>query len=187
VSHLAIPHQATRLIFDADQSCATLRARYEAVVPALDPRRPGDSYGRHARAPDVVTEADMSAQHGFFLYWRAEMTTLITEEGEPWPCTRYLMGNRALADDIYRQDPGVMLYAPLNTLIYLDSEGRTRFAVDQPSTVFAAFGDPAIAELGLDLDGRLAELLDALGIQASSLLGAARPALAASSPSSNSR
>jgi len=186
MSHLAVPHQATRLVFDANQPFGKLRARYEAVVPALDPRRPGDRYGRHARGPDVVAETDISARHGFFLYWRAEMTTLVTEEGEPWPCTRYLMGNRALADNIYRQDPGVMLYAPLNTLIYIDSDGGTRFAVDQPSTVFAAFGDPAIAELGLDLDGQLAELLDVLGIQASSLLGAARPALAAS-PSSNAR
>jgi hypothetical protein len=177
MSHLTVQHQATRLIFDADQPYATLRARYEAVVPALDPRRPGDSYGRHARWPGVVAEADISSQHGFILYWRAETPALITEEGEPRPCTRYLMGNRILADHIYRRNPGVMLYA-LNTLIYLDNDDRTRFAVDQPSTVFAAFGDPVIAELGLDLDGRLAELLDVLGIQASSLLGATRPTAA---------
>jgi hypothetical protein len=147
------------------------------VVPALDPRRPGESYGRHARWPGVVAEADISSQHGFILYWRAETPALITEEGEPRPCTRYLMGNRILADNIYRRNPGVMLYA-LNTLVYVDNDDRTRFAVDQPSTVFAAFGDPAIAELGLDLDGRLGELLDVLGIQASSLLGATRPSAA---------
>jgi hypothetical protein len=46
MSHLAIPHQATRLIFDADQPYATLRARYEAVVPALDPRRPPAAHRR---------------------------------------------------------------------------------------------------------------------------------------------
>ena len=173
MSHLTVQHQATRLIFDADQPYEKLRARYEAVVPALDPRRPGESYGRHARWPGAVAEADASRQHGFILYWRA----LVTEEGEPRPCTRYLMGNRILADNIYRRNPGVMLYA-LNTLVYVDNDDRTRFAVDQPSTVFAAFGDPAIAELGVDLDGRLAELLDVLGIPASSLLGATRPSAA---------
>jgi hypothetical protein len=177
MSHLTVQHQATRLIFDADQPYEKLRARYEAVVPALDPRRPGESYGRHARWPGAVAEADASRQHGFILYWRAETPALVTEEGEPRPCTRYLMGNRILADNIYRRNPGVMLYA-LNTLVYVDNDDRTRFAVDQPSTVFAAFGDPAIAELGVDLDGRLAELLDVLGIPASSLLGATRPSAA---------
>jgi hypothetical protein len=29
---------------------------------------------------------------------------------------------------------------------------RTQFAVDQPSTVFAGFAEPAVAELGTDLD-----------------------------------
>lgn len=47
---------------------------------------------------------------------------------------------------------------------------RTRFAVDQPSTVFASFADPAMTRLGLSLDGQLAELLEAVGVQASPLL-----------------
>jgi len=86
------------------------------------------------------------------------------------------MGSYAIADRIYRQDPAVMLYAPLRTLTYIDSGDRTRFAVDQPSTVLASFADPAIAELGARLDRQLADLLDALGVGASRVLGAAEPA-----------
>jgi len=67
------------------------------------------------------------------------------------------MGSYAIADRIYRQDPAVMLYAPLRTLTYIDSGDRTRFAVDQPSTVLASFADPAIAELGARLDRQLAD------------------------------
>jgi hypothetical protein len=37
--------------------------------------------------------------------------------------------------------------------------------VDQPSTVFASFADPVIAEYGLGLDRQLARLLDALGVE----------------------
>jgi hypothetical protein len=76
------------------------------------------------------------------------------------------MGNQAIAEKVYRQDPAVMLYAPLRALIYIDAGDRTRFAVDQPSTVFASFADPAIARLGIGLDGQLAELLEAVGVQA---------------------
>jgi hypothetical protein len=86
------------------------------------------------------------------------------------------MGNHAIAEQIYRHDPAIMLYAPLRTLIYIDTDDRTRFAVDQPSTILASFADPAIAALGLDLDGQLAELLDALGVEASPLLRTARTA-----------
>ena len=172
-SHLSVPHQAARLIFDAGQPYEKFRGRYEAVVPMLDPRLPGERAGRHARWPDIVLETDSSSQHGFVLYWRADMTALMTEEGELRPCTGYLMGNHAIAEKIYFYDPAVMLYAPLRTLIYIDADDRTRFAVDQPSTVFASFDDPAIAELGLHLDGQLAELLDALGVEASPMLGAA--------------
>jgi hypothetical protein len=55
-----------------------------------------------------------------------------------------------------------MLYAPLRTLIYIDSADRTRLAVDQPSMMYASFADPVITEVGLDRDRQLADLLDAL-------------------------
>jgi hypothetical protein len=173
VSYLRVPHQATRLIFDAGQPYEKFRGRYEAVVPALDQRLPGQGARRHARWPDIVPDTDISRRHGFVLYWRADMTAVMTEDGELRPCTSYLMGHQAIAEKIYRHDPAIMLYAPLRTLIYIDTDDRTRFAVDQPSTVLASFADPAIADLGLDLDGQLAELLEVLGVEASPVLGAA--------------
>jgi hypothetical protein len=173
VSHLSVSHQVTRLVFDVGQPYEKFLGRFEAVVPALDPRLPGDCTGRHARWPDIVPGTDRSGRHGFVLYWRANMTALMTDEGELRPCTGYLMGNQAIVEKIYRQDPAVMLYAPLRALIYIDANDRTQFAVDQPSTVFASFGDPDIAGLGLDLDDQLAELLDAVGVRASPLLAAA--------------
>ena len=43
-----------------------------------------------------------------------------------------------------------MLYAPLDTLICIDSAGRIRLAVDQPGTLYVSFADPVITELGLE-------------------------------------
>jgi hypothetical protein len=85
------------------------------------------------------------------------------------------MGSNAIGQSSCRRNPAVLLYTPLRTLIYLDGHDRTRFAVEQPSTVLAGFADPRLADpgladprladLGASLDRRLADLLDILGIQ----------------------
>jgi len=85
--------------------------------------------------------------------------------GDAGRCTAYMMGNHVIAERIYRHDPTVMLYAPLRTVIYTDADDLAWFAIDQPSTVFASFSDPAITTVGLELDAKLASLLDALGVR----------------------
>ena len=167
MSHLSLGYQVTRLVFDAGQPYEKFRGRYEAAVPPADPR-PGDCPGRHVRWQDGTADADGPARHGFVLYWRADMTPELTGPGDLRPCTAYLMGHHAIPEKAYLRDPAVMLYAPLRTLIYIDSADRTRLAVDQPSTVYASFADPVTTELGRHLDRQLAELLDALGVEAGS-------------------
>jgi uncharacterized protein (DUF302 family) len=56
-----------------------------------------------------------------------------------------------------------MLYAPLRTAIYETADGTTWFSIDQPSTRFSSFGNPAITEVGVELDHKLAALLEHLG------------------------
>ena len=43
-----------------------------------------------------------------------------------------------------------MLYAPLRTLICIDSAGRIRLAVDQRGMLYVSFADPVITELGFE-------------------------------------
>ena len=65
---------------------------------------------------------------------------------------------------MFRDDPRATLYAPLQTVIWEDSEGEAWVSVCQPSTQFSSFGIPAVGEVGLDLDRKLAKLLDALEV-----------------------
>ena len=81
------------------------------------------------------------------------------------------MGHHATPEKAYLRFPAVMLYAPLRTLIYIDSADRTRLAVDQPSTVYASFADPVSTDPGIDLDRQLAGLLDSLGVDAGPWMG----------------
>lgn len=45
----------------------------------------------------------------------------------------YMVGNNVIAETMYRHDPGVMLYAPLRTVIYEDTDGAVHVGIDQPS------------------------------------------------------
>jgi len=167
---LSVSHQVTRLIFDVGQPYEKFCARYEAAVPALDPESLGEYTGRHVRWHDTGEGAGEPDPLGFVLYWRGHLNPLMAPGGELRPCTAYLMGLPAISEQVYRKDPAVMLHMPLRTLIYIDGDDRTQFAVDQPSTVLAGFADPAIAEHALDMDRKLAELLEALDVEASPVL-----------------
>ncbi len=162
----SFPHQVTRLAFDTGQPYQEFRARYEDAVPALDTNRVTAFAERRAPWTEVVADANASAPHGFLIYWRTDMAPVMSLAGDTAPCTAYLMGNHTIAEQMYRHDPSVMLYVPLRTVIYVDTAGRTQFAVDQPSTVFSGFGSTDIAKVGMELDRKLDDLLAALGIPA---------------------
>jgi Domain of unknown function DUF302 len=87
--------------------------------------------------------------------------------GNTTRCTAYLMGNHTIAEQMYRHDPAVMLYVPLRTVIYAGPDDRAFFAADQPSTQVASFGLTPVTQVGIDLDRKLAALLDALDVPAS--------------------
>ena len=57
-----------------------------------------------------------------------------------------------------------MMYAPLHTVIWEDQDGDAWFTVDQPSKQFASFDIPQITKVGIELDHKLAALLDALEV-----------------------
>src|SRR5215469_14445743 len=78
INVLSVPHQVTRLVFDTGQPYEKFRSRYEAAVPPVQLRRPGDFAGRHARWPDLAAHLGEPSPHGFVLYWRAVMTPLMT-------------------------------------------------------------------------------------------------------------
>jgi hypothetical protein len=83
--------------------------------------------------------------------------------GDRGRCVEYLMGNHTIAQKMYRYNPAVLLYAPLRTAIVEDADGTTWFTVDQPSTRFSSFNTPQISTVGIELDHKLAALLEHLG------------------------
>ena len=85
--------------------------------------------------------------------------------GDSSDCIAYLMGNHTIAERMFRHSPLAMLYAPLRTAIWEDALGDAWFSVDQPRTIFSSLRVPEIAEVGRELDQKLANLLVILCVE----------------------
>lgn len=152
-----VEHLNRRLLISLPDSYDDARARYETLVPAVD----FAAYSTAANWDDVLTETKKQAPQGFLRYFSTEVAPAMSGSGSAWPCSEYLMGNHTIAERMYRYDPGVMLHAPLRTLLYDAGQG-TVLAVDQPSLLFGSYGYPEIASVGTELDGLLARLVELL-------------------------
>ena|ERR1700742_2501457 len=154
------PHTVVRLDFASAEPFLVLRDRFEAAVPAFDPALLDGAMDW----PAVVQRTAAATPHNFLRYARLDGSPIFALAGHAEPVTTYLMGNHVFAEQMFRHDPGILLYAPLRVTIHSDRAGVAHLTVDQPSTRFASFDHPDIAAVGAMLDERLAELVIALGL-----------------------
>ncbi|HUH71557.1 MAG TPA: DUF302 domain-containing protein [Mycobacterium sp.] len=150
-----VPHLVNRFVIDANDSFDHVRQRFESLVTAID----------FAELTEVIAAGDLSrvqrytaehAPHSFVNFWTLDPMPMMQLAGHRTRAITYMMGNNVIVETMFRHDPGVMLYAPLRAAIYEDNTGRVHLSIDQPSTKFASFGDPRIAEVGAILDAKLA-------------------------------
>ena len=158
-----VAHTVNRLVIDTDTSFDEVLERYESLVPTVD----------FAKLTRLVFNGDLSrlkrytdelAPHSFVNFWMFDPTPQMRLFGHRTRAVTYMMGNNVIVERMFRHHPGVMLYAPLRTEIYQDTDGRVHLSIDQPSTRFASFGDSRIAVVGLELDAQLAELLKLMSL-----------------------
>ena len=159
-----IPHTVNRIVVDANCSFEEFRKRYEAAVPALDQQLVTSLIQQQKNWNDIVAEVNARTPSGFFIFWQMDAMPMMRLAGHEGNCIEFLMGNFTIAEQMFRWDPAAMLYAPLRTLLYTDGNGTTRFAIDQPTSIFSSFNNSAIAAVGEDLDQKLDALLKTLEV-----------------------
>jgi uncharacterized protein (DUF302 family) len=140
------------------------QARYEAAVPDVPLAAVSDLVSRGAPWSEMLDLIERSAPHGFLIYFRNDVHPVMSLAGDRADCVAYLMGNHTIAERMFRHDPRAMMYAPLHTVIWENRDGDAWFTVDQPSKQFASFDIPEIAQVGIELDHKLAALLDSLAV-----------------------
>ncbi len=158
-----IAHQVNRFVLDTGGTFDGLRERFESLVPTID----------FAELTTVIETGDLAAvqqytaahaPHSFVNFWTLDATPMMTLAGNRARAVTYMVGNNVIAETMFRHDPGVMLYAPMRVAIYEDSDGAVHLSLDQPSTRFGSFGDARIAQVGAQLDAKIATLLRLLEV-----------------------
>jgi hypothetical protein len=168
----AVDYPSKRLVVALPQTYDEARERYESLVPEVDFAR----FSEMASWQATLELAEINAPHGFMRSYRSDITAAMSGSPSFWKTTQYLMGNHTIAERMFRHDPSVMLHAPLRTVLYVDPDGDTRLAVDQPSLLFDSYDKPEIAAVGRELDGLLAGLITSLGGDTPPQLGTVRNA-----------
>jgi Domain of unknown function DUF302 len=158
-ANTAVDHPSRRLIVHLPRPYDEARELYETLVPEVDRAR----FSQMANWQATLELAEINAPQGFMRYYRTDVTAAMAGPASLWKATEYLMGNHTIAERVFRNDPDVMLHAPLRTLLYADQDGDTKLAVDQPSLLFASYHDPDIATVGYRLDYLLALLIINMG------------------------
>jgi uncharacterized protein (DUF302 family) len=149
---------------------------YEQAVHANPVKEVVALVERRASWAEVIDAHAEWAPHGFLIYWRNDVHGVMKLAEDDTDCIAYLMGNVTTAEQMFRHDPRAMLYAPLRTVIWEDADQRAWFTVDQPSAQFASFGIPAVSAVGIELDRKLAALLEALRVEVPMALLSSTPA-----------
>jgi hypothetical protein len=138
--------------------------RYEAAVPDLPHDAVRELIARRAPWSEMELLIGDAAPFGFLIYFRNAVGPVMELAGNKSRCAAYLMGNHVIAERMFRYDPRAMMYAPLHTVIWEDLDGQAWFTIDQPSAQFQSFGIPEVSEVGIELDHKVAALLEALSV-----------------------
>ncbi len=158
-----VSRTVTRWTVEIESTPRGFRARYEEAVPPLPVADVEALARRHAPWQEMLDLMAKAAPWGFVIYSAIDADPIMRLAGDPAYCVSYLMGNHTIAERMFRHEPAILLYAPLRTAIWGDAEGPARFTFDQPSDQFGSFGVPEITAVGVELDRKIAALLDHLG------------------------
>jgi len=161
--NVTVPHDVHRISITVPGSFDDFKLRYEDAVPAYPAGKYEKLVADQVDWATMLTETAKDAPYNFIRYWSGDFSALMRLSGASSRCVEYLMGNHTIAQRMFIHHPAVMLYAPLRTAIYEQRDGSARFTIEQPSTQFGSFNNPAITEVGRELDNKVALLLEHLG------------------------
>lgn len=156
-------YETTRYNIETGQAFANFVAAFESAVPEFTMAQVDGVTDWEG----IVSSFAAHAPYGFQHYFKQRPSDAMGISGvgrDNALSVSYWMGNHTIAEQMYRHDPGVMLYAPLRVLIYESEEGNAIISFGKPSDQFGSFDNLDVAKVGELLDEKVAGLLDGLDV-----------------------
>lgn len=104
---------------------------------------------------------EQAGSSGFMIFAMYDHGALLNIRNAPRKAKQYVVGNPLIAARMTEHDIRAALYAPLRVLVYEDDDSQLNVEYDLPSTVFGQFHDAKVDEVAKELDGKLANLVQA--------------------------
>jgi hypothetical protein len=149
---------ATGLSYDI-----SIRA-FERELGHLDPALTQRLVERKATWAEVEREIKkVGGLHDLMIIERADLGRVASLSGREKQCVLYLVGNPVIANRIISIDLRGSFYVPFRVALF--DEGAPEGAVisyDRPSSFLATLGRPELAEIGEDLDRKIAAVAAAI-------------------------
>jgi uncharacterized protein (DUF302 family) len=152
-----------RIDVGLDGSFSETTALFEQKVPRADLSRFAQLVTSEATPQQVEdTVRNMAGDLEFMVLARIDAGPLVSRLGRPKKMTVFLIGNPAIANRMYEEDPATGLYAPLRVELYEDYGGRVHFTYDLPSSLLRQFHNVKIDQVAELLDAKLLALAASL-------------------------
>jgi hypothetical protein len=165
------PHGMTRVDVDTGIPFEQFIAALEKAAPPVD-RTAVERIAAAGGDWDAVRAAAAeNAPHDLMVYAKIDARSYFGIAGHHTPAVEYLIGNDVIAETMFRHDPKALLYAPLRMLVYGDADCNAVFTMDQPGPAFGSLGIAEVAEVGLELDRKVANLLRVVGVDVGQAFG----------------
>jgi hypothetical protein len=166
---MAVPttvhYPSTRLTVQVGSTPGEFQAHCEEAVPTWSQDKMIALVERQVSWQEMIDPVHAATPWGFLIYNKIDATPVVRLAGDRASAVNYLMGNHTIMERMFRHEPAAYLYVPLHTVIRSQPEGGAYFTFDQPSGQFASLGHPGVAAVGLELDPKMAALLDDLDVR----------------------
>jgi uncharacterized protein (DUF302 family) len=166
----ATPHAMVRLDIPTAMSFDDFRRAFEAAAPVFDLEGVEQLIARGGEWDDIQAAAERNAPNGLMVYASIDIGQVMAAAGHATKCVEFLLGNHVVAERLFRHDPATALYVPLRVVIQSDADDQAVFTLDRPSSVFAGWGNTEITAVGVELDHKVARLLQVITGRAPAVL-----------------
>ena len=149
--------QVEHIRIDSDKPYEEVRTALE-TLPRFDDRiRVLLHDGEITRAKDELEKIQGDA--GLVLFSIATHGDWLQIRSGKRKAAQYVIGNVLVSSQMTQRELAAGLYAPLRVMLYENAAGTATLEYDQPSTLFAQYGDERVTAVAKELDSKIYDAL----------------------------